>query len=318
VPWTVLLAVATMEGPMAKFPDVKDNPMPITRLLQKSFTGFAERVGAMPGLDPVAARLHALANPVFGPDGNQSLKDALYGTWLGHPLHPVMTDLPIGFWTSSFVLDLAGMERGADITLKLGTVSALGTAITGYAQWHDLQEMDEPRRIGTLHAMLNVAAAGSYALSWILRDTGRRRAGYVASTAGMSLASVSGLLGGDLAYRLGIGVSRGAFEDLPAEWTAVAILADLPEGELVRLEETSDPLMALRTGADVRVTAANCTHVGGPLDEGELDGTCVTCPWHGSVFDLEDGTVLDGPATTPLATLETRIRDGLVEVRTGA
>jgi hypothetical protein len=102
--------------------------MVLTRLLQKTFAGFAERVGASSALDPVAARLHALAEPVFGSEGNQSLKDALYGTWLGHPLHPAMTDLPIGFWTSSFVLDLAGMERGADITLKLGTVSALGTA----------------------------------------------------------------------------------------------------------------------------------------------------------------------------------------------
>ncbi|HYJ13568.1 MAG TPA: Rieske 2Fe-2S domain-containing protein, partial [Thermomicrobiales bacterium] len=209
------------------------------------------------------------------------------------------------------------MQRGADLTLKLGTVSALGAAVTGYAQWHDLQEMEEPRRIGTMHAMLNVAATGSYALSWFLRDTGHRRAGYLASTAGMSLASLSGLLGGDLAYRLGIGVSRDAFEDLPAEWTAVAIFADLPEGELVRLEDTSEPLMALRTGGDVRVAALHCTHVGAPLDEGELDGTCVTCPWHGSVFDLRDGAVLHGPATTPLATMETRFRDGLVEVRTG-
>jgi nitrite reductase/ring-hydroxylating ferredoxin subunit/uncharacterized membrane protein len=292
--------------------------MPLTRLLQKSFTGFAERVGAMPRLDPVAARLHAFTNPVFGAEGNQALKDALYGTWLGHPLHPVMTDLPIGFWTSSFVLDLTGMQRGADLTLKLGTVSALGAAATGYAQWHDLQEMEEPRRIGTLHAMLNIAATGSYALSWILRDTGHRRAGYIASTAGVSLASLGGLLGGDLAYRLGIGVNRGAFEELPAEWTAVAILADLPNGELVRLEDTSVPLIALRTDDGVLVTAALCTHVGAPLDEGDLDGTCVTCPWHGSVFELKDGAVIHGPATTPLESLESRVREGLVEVRIGA
>jgi nitrite reductase/ring-hydroxylating ferredoxin subunit/uncharacterized membrane protein len=290
--------------------------MPLTRLLQKSFTGFAERVGSMPGLDPIAARIHAVNEPLFGPEGNQALKDALYGTWLGHPLHPVMTDLPIGFWTSSFVLDLAGMERGADITLKLGTISAVGTAITGYAQWHDLQELDEPRRIGTLHAMLNIAAAGSYAVSWALRDTGRRRAGYLASLTGLSLVSVSGLLGGDLAYRLGIGVNHSAFEDPPGEWTPVAILAELPEGELVRLEESATPLMVLRSGDEVHVTSALCTHLGAPLDEGELNGTCVTCPWHGSVFDVEDGAAIHGPATTPLPSLESRVREGMVEVRT--
>lgn len=292
--------------------------MAIVRLLHKSFTGFAERVAATPELDPVATRLHALGEPVFGAAGNQSLKDTLYGTWLGHPLHPVMTDLPIGFWTSSFVLDLAGMERGADITLKLGTISALGTAITGYAQWHDLQELDGPRRIGTLHAMLNVAATGSYALSWMLRNKGRRRAGYIASTAGMSIVSLSGLLGGDLSYRLGIGVSRGAFEDHPAEWTTVGTVASLPEGEIVRLEDVPFSAMALRSGDEVLVTSATCTHLGAPLEEGDLDGTCVTCPWHGSVFDLRDGAAVHGPATTPLEVLETRVREGLIEVRTGA
>jgi nitrite reductase/ring-hydroxylating ferredoxin subunit/uncharacterized membrane protein len=289
--------------------------VPLTRVLQRSFTGFAEQIGSMAGLDPLAARLHGLLDPLFGSEGNPSLKDALYGTWLGHPLHPVVTDLPIGFWTSSFVLDLAGMERGADITLRLGTISALGAAITGYAQWYDLQELDEPRRIGTFHAAVNIAATGSYAVSWYLRGTDRRRAGYVASAVGMSLASVGGLLGGDLAYRLGIGVNREAFVEQPEEWTPLASFDDLPEGELVRLGDDARPLLALRTGGDVLVTGAACTHVGGPLDEGELEGTCVTCPWHGSVFDLRNGDVLHGPATTPLDVLQTRVRDGQVEVR---
>ena len=69
---------------------------------------------------------------------------------------------------------------------------------------------------------------------------------------------------------------------------------------------------AAATGA----AAATCTHVGGPLDEGERDGTCVQCPWHGSVFDLRDGRVIHGPATSPIRAYETRISEsGQVEVR---
>ena len=289
--------------------------MPLTRLLQRSFTGLAERVGGMVELDPVAARLHALASPLFGPKANQTLKDTLYGTWLGHPLHPVLVDLPIGFWTSSCVLDLLGMDKGADATLKLGTVSALGAALSGVAQWYDLQEMDQPRRTGTAHGMLNAAATGSFALSWILRDGDRRRAGHAASTVGLSLATLGGLLGGDLAFRLGIGVSRGAFDEEPAEWTPVADISGLADGELVRLGDLEPPLMVLRRDENIYVTAATCTHVGAPLDEGDLDGTCVTCPWHGSVFDLRDGSVVHGPATVALNAPLVRIREGQVEVR---
>lgn len=289
--------------------------MSLPRMLQHSFTGFAERTGVMASLDPVANCLHSLVSPVLGPAANRSVKDMLYGTWLGHPLHPVVVDLPIGFWTSSFVLDLLGMERAADTTLRIGTISALGAAATGVAQWYDLQEMDEPRRIGTLHGLFNLAATVSFAGSWILRDTNQRAAGQLASVVGLSLATAGGLLGGDLAYRLGIGVSRDAFAEPATKWTQLAPLADLPDGKLVRLEQGGMPLVALRQGDDVLVTSATCTHVGGPLDEGELDGTCVTCPWHASVFDLRDGGVVHGPATTPLRTLQVRVREGQVEIR---
>ena len=106
--------------------------------------------------------MHAVNDAILGENGSPPLKDALYGTWLGHPFHPLMTDLPIGFWTSSAVLDLAGEERASDLMLGFGTVSALGAAATGFAQWHDVQEMEAPRRLGTLHAMLNVSATACY------------------------------------------------------------------------------------------------------------------------------------------------------------
>jgi nitrite reductase/ring-hydroxylating ferredoxin subunit/uncharacterized membrane protein len=272
-------------------------------------------VAELPWLDDVAKRMHAAWDPLLGPDGPADIKDALYGTWLGPPLHPAIVTMPIGFWTSSAALDIAGMQRGADITLKLGTLSALAVAVTGYAQWHDLQNLKTPRRLGTLHAMLNIAATGLYGASWLLRNKGERGTAVALSSAGLGMVMFSGLLGGDLAYKLGIGVSRVAFNEPATEWTAVIGVDELPSGTLTRVEHGEDPLVLLKEGDMVYAASATCTHVGAPLDEGERSGTCVTCPWHGSQFDLKDGQVVHGPATSPLHGYETRVTDGQVEVR---
>jgi nitrite reductase/ring-hydroxylating ferredoxin subunit/uncharacterized membrane protein len=291
--------------------------MAIPRSLFPDLTHLSERVAnSLPWLDSAAGALHSTFDPILGEGGNSTVKDALYGTWLGHPLHPMMTDLPIGFWTSSMVLDLLGMEEGADLTLKLGTLSALGTAVTGVAQWHDLQEMETPKRLGTLHAALNVAATASYGLSWMLRSKDSRGTAQVFSTVGFMLASVSGMIGGDLSYRLGIGVSRVAFEEPSGEWVSIGALADFEDGQLKRIEQNDiEPIVVLRDGDTVIAASATCSHVGGPLDEGERDGTCVTCPWHGSEFDLRDGRVIHGPATSPLHAYETRVTGDQVEIR---
>jgi nitrite reductase/ring-hydroxylating ferredoxin subunit/uncharacterized membrane protein len=289
--------------------------MPTIQLFGFDLTNLTDRISTMPWLDAPAAKLHSLTQPIFGPDGPAQLKDALYGTWLGHPLHPMATDLPIGFWTSSFVLDLAGMQRGADITLKLGTLSAVGAAASGIAQWFDLQEMDAPRRVGTLHAMINVAATSAYAASWYLRDHDRRTAGIVASSSGMALASLGGLLGGDLSFRLGIGVSRVAFEEPPEGWTAVIPASEVEAGRLVRVEHDSGPVVLLRQDDQILAVSATCTHVGAPLDEGEVEGSCVVCPWHGSMFDMHNGHVVHGPATSALHAYDARVVNDQIEIR---
>lgn len=279
-----------------------------------SIRTFSDRLAELPWLDTLADRLRAAYDPVLGEKGPAGLKDALNGTWLGHPLHPAMTDIPIGCWTSSLILDIAGMKKGSDILLKAGTIGALGTAATGAAQWQDLHE-EAPKRLGALHAVLNVTATGLYGISWVLRSNGLRPAGIAFSTTGYAIASASALIGGDLSYRLGIGVSRVAFDRLASEWTEALPVAELGDGTLTRAEVDGEALVLLKDGARILATSATCTHVGGPLDEGELDGTCVTCPWHASVFDLRDGTVVHGPAASPLHAYETRVRDGRVQVR---
>lgn len=273
-------------------------------------------VAVMPWLDVVAEKMHAAWDPLLGETGPATVKDALYGTWMGHPLHAALVDLPIGFWMTSALLDVAGMERGSDIALKAGTVSALAAAVTGYAQWHDTQNIEAPRRLGALHALVNATATSLYAGSWIARARGNRGAGLALSTAGLAAVSIGGLLGGELAYKLGIGVSRVAFfRDPVTEWSAVIAVGELAEGKPSRVENGDDPLVMLKEGDAIYAASATCTHLGGPMDEGEADGPCVSCPWHGSVFDLRDGRVIHGPATAPLHAYETRIVDGQVEVR---
>ena len=272
-------------------------------------------VEAMPWLDPVANGLTKVLEPVLGQDAPRPFRDALYGTWLGHPLHPAVVLLPIGFWTSSLVFDIAGQEEAADLTLGLGLLSAVGAAATGAAQYQDATNDETPRRIGALHAALNVGASALYAASWQLRRRGNRAAGIGFSTAGYAVANASAWLGGDLAYVLGIGVSRTAFEEPPLEWTDVAADADLVEGEPKRVEADGVPVMLLRQGGEVYAIAATCTHLGGPLDEGKIDGDTVTCPWHGSVFCVRDGALRHGPATVAETAYDVRLENGRIAVR---
>jgi len=283
---------------------------------RRSFTN--KLANQFPWLDKVASVLKSASDPVLGPNGPQRLKDTLYGTWLGHPLHPLATDLPIGFWTSSMMLDLTGHERSADLTLKLGSISALGAAATGFAQWHDLQEMKEPRRLGALHATLNTTALGLYGLSWYLRSNNSRDAARTLSTLGYGIAAASAWIGGDLSFRLGIGVSRIAFEEPRRKWTTVLPEADLETGKLTRVEASGVPIVLLKQDDQILAVSATCTHVGAPLEEGSIEEGCVVCPWHGSHFELATGHVIHGPATDDLRKFDVRIEDGNIQVRPAA
>lgn len=272
-------------------------------------------VAAMPWLDTAAHTMQTALAPVLGPSGNRRVKDALYGTWLGHPLHPALVSLPLGFWTSTAVLDLAGLDRGADLSLRLGVLSALGAAASGAAQWQDTQELVKARRLGVLHATLNLAAVALYGTSWALRARGSRPAGVTVAMAGLALVTASAWLGGDLAYDLGIGVNRTAFEEPPTDWVEVLDEGDLDENKPRRVEATGMPIMLVRQGGETYAIAATCTHLGGPLDAGAITGDTVTCPWHGSVFCIRDGALIHGPATAPEPAFDVRARNGRIAVR---
>jgi nitrite reductase/ring-hydroxylating ferredoxin subunit/uncharacterized membrane protein len=268
---------------------------------------------AMPWLDVAAEALQNALDPVLGPEGPKAIQDFLNGTWLGHPLHPAVVLAPLGFWTSTAVLDLAGMEDAADLMLRLGLVSSLGAAATGAAQWQDTQT--KPRRLGMLHASLNIGAATLYAISAMLRAQGARKAGVALSMTGLGIGTVSAYLGGDLAYDLGIGINRTAFDEPPADWVEVLDEGELQENTPRRVEANGVAIMLLRQGGETFAIAATCTHLGGPLDQGQIEGETVTCPWHGSVFCVRDGAVIHGPATMPEPAFDVRTQNGRIAVR---
>lgn len=272
----------------------------------------------MPWLDSVAATMQQAFEPVLGQDAPRGPRDFLYGTWLGHSLHAAVITVPVGAWSASMVFDLLGEERAADLTLGLGLVGAAGAAVTGPAQWQDATNDEAPRRLGALHALLNVAATGLMAGSWLLRRQGQRGFGVTLSTLGLGVNIASAWLGGELAYELGIGVNHAAFEKPPTKWTDVAAVRGLVDGKPRRVEVDGTPVLLLRQGDRIQAIGATCPHLGGPLDEGSIEGGTVTCPWHGSVFSLDDGSLIHGPAMMPVVAYEVRVKDGRIAIRANA
>lgn len=244
-------------------------------------------------------------------------KEFLSGSWLAHPAHPMLTDIPMGAWTSAFVLDLLGDEASrdaADTLVGVGVVTALPTALTGLSDLADVTESDQ-RTVGTAHMFGNVGAVILYGASYLARRRGARGAGLVLSTLGASAATLGGFLGGHLAYRKGIGVDQTTFQPRIGDWQSAMPATDLDDGRPRCTSVDGVDVLLVRTNDGVRALANRCSHRGGPLHEGELRDGTVVCPWHQSAFDLVDGSVVHGPATAPQPVFEVRTKNGMIEVR---
>jgi nitrite reductase/ring-hydroxylating ferredoxin subunit len=260
-------------------------------------------------LDPLADALQGAAKAIPKP-----IRDVLDGVWLGNPLHPALTDVPVGAWTAAFLLDLADSEA-ADAALAIGALAAVPTALTGLNDWSHLR--GDTKRLGLVHALLNGGALVLNVASLALRRSGARGAGRALSTLAFGAASFSAHLGGHLSFEYGVRVNRTAWDDRRDRFAAVLDESDLEGGKLCKVDlEGVDVLVARseQTG-EVCAIANVCTHLGGPLNEGERDGDSVICPWHGSRFDLCSGEVEGGPAVYAEPRFETRIRGGKVEIR---
>jgi nitrite reductase/ring-hydroxylating ferredoxin subunit/uncharacterized membrane protein len=280
---------------------------------------IADRVARLPWLGSIADAIQPkIAKAIAA--GGPAVKNALAGTWLGHPLHPVLTDIPTGAWTVTAALDvceLFGADRfaaGADASLLIGMAGAYGAVATGYADWSDTS--GAPKTVGLAHATLNGAATTLYLGSFVARRRRSRGIGIALAMAGYGLMSAAAYLGGELSLGMNLGAKHTAVPIFPPDdFTPVLDDADLAKDKPTRVEFAGIPLLLLRTGDEIRAIGAACTHRGAPLDEGTFEDGCIRCPWHGSLFSFEDGRVLEGPASFPQPIFETRLRGGKIEVR---
>ena len=273
-------------------------------------------------LEQVGEKLQPAVARALAGSGGQPLQDFLNGVWLGHPLHPALTDVPLGSWTAALTLDALdeisgndGFGRGADAAVAVGLVGAVAAAVTGMADWQHLG--GEERRVGLLHGLLNTGAVLLYARSLALRRRQERRAGRGFALLGFLASTAAAYVGGKLVYSYRVGVDRAAAGPPPRDFVPVMAEGELQENELRRVEVGRVPVVLVRRQGRVFALAETCSHLSGPLAAGRLEGDSMVCPWHGSRFALTDGRVLNGPATHPQPCFAVRVRDGRIEVRAG-
>jgi nitrite reductase/ring-hydroxylating ferredoxin subunit/uncharacterized membrane protein len=261
-------------------------------------------------------------------------KTLLNGSFLGHPLHPVLTDVPITAWTIAAIFDLIWLfnleaaswaARGAQAAVLIGFLGALGAVATGLTDWSDT--FGHERRVGFLHGLLNSTATLLYLISLLLRynvfsgsiDFSLSAAESVPAAiigfVGLAFILYAAYLGGDLVFANATGVNHTALEPVVEEFERVAPLDEVPQNAIYKVVAAGVPVILIRLGTNVYALGATCTHDAGPLDEGELQGDAVQCPWHGSRFNVKTGRVLTGPATVAEPRYDVRVRDGYVEVR---
>lgn len=272
-------------------------------------------------LDRIAEPVQKTVNRFYAGSGRveQGVENLLNGTPLGHPLHPALTDIPIGAWTATIAidrLDRSGIRFGkaADASLLIGIASAAAAAVAGLTDWQHTN--GEARRVGILHALINTIGLGVFISSYIARKAGNRGLGKGLALLGYLGVFFSAYLGGDLVFRQKIGVNHGQTR-LPAHnFTPIIAAGDLRDGQLTRVDVDGVRILLLRRGEHVFAINEVCTHLGGPLAEGDLQSdNTVICPWHGSRFQMETGIVVDGPAAYPQSCYEARILNGQIEIR---
>ena len=280
----------------------------------RMLTGVIQSIGRTKVLDGTAKTVSGWVAAATRPTW---IKNALSGSWLGHQLHPMLTDLPIGAWGAAVALDLTGGEQSADAARRLvglGILASAPTALSGASDWSSTRGAD--KRVGLVHALMNAVASVLQAGSWIARRSGHRRTGVALSALGLGLTFSSAYLGGHLSLVRGIGVNRTAFQSQARSWTDVAADGEILDGTLVRVNVNDVPVMLTRQDGRLHALSAVCTHAGGPLDQGTLDPEgCITCPWHGSRFHLENGAVARGPASVPQPLWEIRVEDERILLR---
>jgi len=265
-------------------------------------------------VDGISDAIQPVLEKAFSETGEPGrvLKDLLNGVWLGHPLHPVITDVPIGAWTVSQVFDIISLaagdddnlDRASDMALGMGVVAAVGAAVTGIVDWSDTY--GTTRRMGMAHALLNTLALTLNVGSLGLRAGGRRNRGMarLLSLTAYGTTAAAAFIGGELVFNLGQSVNRNAWTSGPKAFKEIGTPVDLDDAKMHHVQVAGKDIVLVQDEDDLHVFGGVCSHQGCGLWEGKLEGHVVTCQCHGSQFDITDGTIIHGPATAPVPSYE--------------
>jgi nitrite reductase/ring-hydroxylating ferredoxin subunit len=267
-------------------------------------------------------RVSSVVQPLYDRHRGNLVVELMHGgRWAGHALHPALSDLPIGLWSGAVVLETLGKDAPmlgrrldpAGTLSAAGLVGAVATVATGIADW--TVSDGEDRKVGLFHGVLNTAGVALQCASLAARLSGHRAPARVLSASSLTVTAAAGYIGGHLVQGRGAMVNRTVGSSGPTRWVRAIAEADLPDGELTGVEVEGRRVLLHRTGEDVHALDNTCTHAGALLSRGEISGCVVTCPLHGSRFDVRDGHIVRGPAHHPQPVLPARIRNGWIEVR---
>lgn len=294
---------------MSAMPDQQTPPMPA------------------PISDRISDALQNLTKALIGSNRRppRRFRTLLNGTWLGHPLHPAITDVPIGAWLLAVLFDLvwlvsptanAWAARGAEVAVLVGILGALAAAVTGLADWSDTYGAE--RTVGLYHAGLNSLALVLYIISFVARlgiSSGESVLAAILGFAGIISVLVAAFLGGDMVFGKATNVNHTVWPEGTHDYVAVTPASEVHENTMRRVDVAGVPVLLLQVRGKYAAIAATCSHAGGPLDEGELQGDVVQCPWHGSRFRLADGKPITGPATAAQPRYDVQVRDGMIYMK---
>jgi nitrite reductase/ring-hydroxylating ferredoxin subunit/uncharacterized membrane protein len=275
-------------------------------------------VAALESVEAADSAALKLAGAVTNAVPVGATRDALSGTWIGHALHPLLTDVVIGSFLSATLLDVLGGDdtgRASERLIEIGLLSSAPTVASGLSDWAMSVYGDRRTRpLGLAHASVNVTATTLYAASLAARRSGAPGRGKLVGLAGAAVLSVGAFLGGHLSFTRGVGVNETTFDEGPRDWTRVEA-GELEDGRPTSAMVGDTPVLLLRHNGHLHALHDRCSHRGCLLSSGEVEGESITCPCHGSRFDLRDGSIERGPATAPQPVFETRDREGGIEVR---
>jgi nitrite reductase/ring-hydroxylating ferredoxin subunit/uncharacterized membrane protein len=289
-------------------------------------TPLAKIVRSQSWLEPfadVTQKIVAGAYKALGPLGLPA-RNLMHGTWLlRHPLHPALTDVPIGAWTVGVVADYAAHfthaipESAGDVALIVGLLAALLTLVTGFTDFIDTFGLE--RRFAAAHGLIMTAVVAVEAVSVFLRwfgGAGLHPLAVALSTVGWLAVLLGAWYGGHVVFAIGYPVNRNAFiESGPDDWTAAGSAEAVPDGGMTMVQVNGMNVLLARDGGRICALSDVCTHVGGPLHEGAREEGVVICPWHASRFRLSDGRCVGGPASQDLPQMLVREVNGVVEVK---